>query len=355
LGSFSSFSMDQPRAKDSNPPTAPDPAERAASPDRVERVALKDSFGEHLRREREMRGVTLEEISAATRIGTRFLDALETEHWDRLPGGVFNRGFVRSTSQFLGLDPEAMLAEYTLATADSSRKESPPVLIHSQSSWTPRPAAGPSDGRWLPWVVLIAVIAIAAGGWFGWRHYRAVRRARAAEAALEAATSGYQVATEPAAPAATAATSASTAAPDATSASQPAPDASLAPTSATPAPTSTTDSANDATSTPAVAPAPAATTGAASTSAPLVLKIEAGRATSVKVSIDGHKSFQGKIPAGGSKTFQANLVFYVTANDAGGVLLELNGQTLPPLGPPGHSASIRLTRESLTSQDGTDH
>jgi hypothetical protein len=85
------------------------------------------------------------------------------------------------------------------------------------------------------------------------------------------------------------------------------------------------------------------------------LKIEAGRATTVKVSIDGHKSFQGKIPAGGSKTFQAKLVFYVMASDAGGVLLELNGQTLPPLGPTGHSASIRLTRESLTSQDGTDH
>ncbi len=86
-----------------------------------------------------------------------------------------------------------------------------------------------------------------------------------------------------------------------------------------------------------------------------MLKIEAGRATTVKVSIDGHKSFQGKTAAGGSKTFQANQVFYVTARDAGGVLLELNGQTLPPLGPQGHSGSIRLTRETLKSQDGTNH
>jgi len=350
--------MDQPRARDPNPPTAPEPAERAASPDRAERVALKDSFGEHLRREREMRGVTLEEISAATRIGTRFLDALETEHWDRLPGGVFNRGFVRSTSQFLGLDPEAMLAEYTLATADSNRKEATPVLIHSQSSWTPRPPAGPSDRRWLPWVVLIVMIAIAAGGWFGWRHFRAVRRARAAEAALEAAASGYQYATQPAPPAAAAvpdASSASTAAPDGSSTSQPAADSASTPNSVTPAPTSTANSASDSAPNPADETAAAATAAPSPASAPLILKIEAGRATSVKVSIDGHKSFQGKIEAGGSKTFQANLVFYVIASDAGGVLLELNGQTLPPLGPPGHSASIRLTRESLTSQDGTDH
>lgn len=339
--------MDQPRAKDPNQSAAPESAERAASPDRAERVALKDSFGEHLRREREMRGVTLEEISAATRIGTRFLDALETEHWDRLPGGVFNRGFVRSTSQFLGLDPEAMLAEYTLATADSSRKEATPVLIHSQSSWTPRPAAGPSDRHWLPWIVLVVILAIAAGGWFGWRHIVKVRRARAAEAALARADKALP-APEPMA-------SVAPATPDATPASQPAPDSSPAPSSATPATTSTTDSANDSATTPPDETAPAATVVPASASAPLVLKIEAGRATSVKVSIDGHKSFQGKIEAGGSKTFQANLVFYVMASDAGGVLLELNGQTLPPLGPPGHSASIRLTRESLTSQDGTNH
>jgi len=60
-------------------------------------------FGEHLRREREMRGVSLEEIAGATRISTRFLDALEKEAWDRLPGGVFNRGFVRTVARFLGL------------------------------------------------------------------------------------------------------------------------------------------------------------------------------------------------------------------------------------------------------------
>ncbi|MGB6198780.1 MAG: DUF4115 domain-containing protein, partial [Candidatus Acidiferrales bacterium] len=123
---------------------------------------------------------------------------------------------------------------------------------------------------------------------------------------------------------------------------------------------SASDAATDAApaSSGANAPAAAGTAPPASptsASGPLILKIEAGRATSVKVSIDGHKSFNGKIPAGGSKTFQANEVFYVTARDAGGVLLELNGQTLPPLGPQGRSGSIRLTRETLKSQDGTSH
>jgi cytoskeleton protein RodZ len=351
--------MDQPRTQEGNQTTA------------------KDGFGVHLRREREMRGVTLEEISSATRIGTRFLDALETEHWDRLPGGVFNRGFVRSTAQFLGLDPEAMLAEYTIATTDSARPAAP-VLIHSQSSWTPKTANAPRDRRWVPGVVIVVIAAVAVAGWFGWRHVRNVRRARADAAAL-AATSGATTgaaadSTSPAPDASSPAATATPDTPDATSqstqvgASQPATsDSSSAPgggpaSAAASAPDGASDTAavSAEANTPgaapvATAPATAPVSAPTSTSKPLVLKIEVGRATSVKVSIDGHKTFQGKIPAGGSRVFHANDVFFVTAHDAGGVLLELNGQTLPPLGPPGHSANIRLTRESLKSQDGTNH
>ena len=63
-----------------------------------------------------MRGVTLEEISAATRIAPRFLAALESEQWELLPGGVFNRGFIRSVARYLGLDEDSLVAEYALET-----------------------------------------------------------------------------------------------------------------------------------------------------------------------------------------------------------------------------------------------
>src|SRR6266568_8366508 len=72
-------------------------------------------FGENLRREREMRGVTLEEISEATRIRMDFLKALEDEEFWKLPGGVFRRSFIRAYAQYLGLDEERILAEYLLA------------------------------------------------------------------------------------------------------------------------------------------------------------------------------------------------------------------------------------------------
>ncbi|MGB2637153.1 MAG: helix-turn-helix domain-containing protein, partial [Candidatus Acidiferrum sp.] len=75
----------------------------------------RGNFGERLKRERELREVTLQEITSATRIGPRFLEALENEDWEKLPGGVFNRGFVRSIARYLGLDEEALLGEYDLA------------------------------------------------------------------------------------------------------------------------------------------------------------------------------------------------------------------------------------------------
>lgn len=70
------------------------------------------SFGENLRRERELRGVSLREISEATKISLRFLQALENDRLDLLPGGLFPRAFVRQYARVLGLDPERTVAEY---------------------------------------------------------------------------------------------------------------------------------------------------------------------------------------------------------------------------------------------------
>ena len=72
-----------------------------------------------------MRGVTLEEISAATRISIRFLEAIESEALSKLPGGIFTRSFVRSYARFLGLDEERVLTDCQLAG-----RQKPEVDIH---------------------------------------------------------------------------------------------------------------------------------------------------------------------------------------------------------------------------------
>jgi cytoskeletal protein RodZ len=70
------------------------------------------SFGENLRRERELRGVDLRDIAEATNISLRFLQALEQDRADVLPGGIFPKAFVRQYATYLGLDPDRLVAEY---------------------------------------------------------------------------------------------------------------------------------------------------------------------------------------------------------------------------------------------------
>lgn len=70
------------------------------------------SFGESLRRERELRQIPLREVAESTKINIRYLDALERNEFRHLPGGVFNKGFIRAYAQFIGIDPEAMVTSY---------------------------------------------------------------------------------------------------------------------------------------------------------------------------------------------------------------------------------------------------
>ena len=70
------------------------------------------NFGEDLRCARESRGISLEEVSRATRIGVRLLEAIEHERFDQLPGGVFRTSFVRQYAQAVGLDEERTVTEF---------------------------------------------------------------------------------------------------------------------------------------------------------------------------------------------------------------------------------------------------
>lgn len=73
------------------------------------------AFGERLSREREKRKIKLDEVAQATKISTRFLRAIEEENFDLLPGGIFNKAFVRAYARHLGLDEDQTIAEYTQA------------------------------------------------------------------------------------------------------------------------------------------------------------------------------------------------------------------------------------------------
>ena len=91
------------------------------------------AFGDRLRREREMRGITLDEITESTKISRRHLEALEKEHFDQLPGGVFNKGFVRAYARFLGIDEDQAVADYSTASNEQPEPENKfPLEIHEE-------------------------------------------------------------------------------------------------------------------------------------------------------------------------------------------------------------------------------
>ncbi len=70
------------------------------------------SFGEQLRLAREARGISLREISEQTRISTRYLEAIETGDLKRLPGGIFNRSFIKAYARHVGYDENEALDAY---------------------------------------------------------------------------------------------------------------------------------------------------------------------------------------------------------------------------------------------------
>jgi len=246
----------------------------------------KGTFGERLKRERELREVSIDELMKSTRISQRFLEALENEDWAKLPGGVFGRAFVRTIARYLGLDEESFLAEYDAARGNvgaNGATDKPEQRI-------------PSPPRWIPVAALLALLAVLAGLAYGgrylWRRYEARRN--------QQKTSG------PATPL-----------------------------------------ANETTAKEPLAAAPAS-----STVAVLDLAVSTSAATRIRILSDGATVLDAEIPAGESRRFTAKDRFEVTAADSSAVLLELNGEAMPPLSAPGTSGTMVLSQKDLRQASG---
>lgn len=113
------------------------------------------SFGEDLKRERELRGFTLREISDTTKISIRFLEALENNDFKHLPGGQFNKGFVRAYAEYIGLDPEKTVNSYLLELTRQENQE------RSRVKFAPPPQTRKVDARLLSVIIIIVAITVA--------------------------------------------------------------------------------------------------------------------------------------------------------------------------------------------------
>jgi len=293
-------------------------------------------FGEYLRREREMRGVSLEEISAATRISIRFLQAIENEELAKLPGGIFTRSFVRTYARYLGLDEERVLADCQLAG-----KQKAEVDIRRITANRARPESAGTGTRIIG---LLTAGVLLAGGIALFRHSRRVREQRASTPVV-IPPSTPAPGTNP--PANAASGQPSTSAPAESNPTQPvssAPAADTATPSATPpaTPSSPPSKANPASQGPT-----SETVGATAALSDLVLQVAATDRAWVAVDADGKTVLQKVLNPNEVENLKAHDSFDITLGNAQGVVLTLNGETLKPLGRRGEVKSVHLTREDL--------
>src|SRR5882724_69193 len=156
------------------------------------------SFGEELRREREIRGISLKEIADATKISKRFLEAIERNDHKTLPAPVFTRGFVREYARYLGLNAEEMVNRYNFAAVGDERIEQ---SAHLDRLTTPQ--APPLPGKKQPlkgipppyarvdrnvYILIIVVIALSGVSYWALKHRRESRASEERQAVETKAT-----------------------------------------------------------------------------------------------------------------------------------------------------------------------
>jgi len=122
------------------------------------------SFGGDLRRERELREVSLQEISEATKISMKFLQAIEENQFDLLPGGVFNVGFIRAYAKYIGVDDDEMVNNYLfhMQQLQSKAGEDSDLATALGAAKTLNP-----DSR-VGWVIAAIVAVVVAAGLATW-------------------------------------------------------------------------------------------------------------------------------------------------------------------------------------------
>jgi cytoskeleton protein RodZ len=282
------------------------------------------TFGENLRREREMRGVSLEEICDATKISVRLLRAVEADQFEKLPGGIFTRSFIRAYAKYLGLDEETVMAEFQLVSPASAQ----PADLGRIGQQRPAQA---NEGSRAGIIGLVVALLMLSGG-FAYYHY--------ARRAPKAAPNEVRQVPKPSSSA-----SASTL--------QPQPPASAAiPGGAAAATTSSAPQASPKglqEATPANSPAAAEARATPSPGAAngLVLQVAATEQSWVAVESDGKPVAQRTMQPNEIQTFRANSSFDLITGNAEGVILTLNGKTLDPLGHRGETKKIHLTLEDV--------
>jgi cytoskeleton protein RodZ len=279
-------------------------------PEEEKPLPAETTFGDELRREREIRGISLKEIADATKVSKRFLEAIERNDYRNLPAPVFTRGFIREYARYVGLSGDEMVSRYmhfvemsgVTGATEEPQRERPQLQAIAREPYRPQSfgtigRAEPGRGGW--WIAALALAAlVGAGAFLVMTHRLPLRRSRNAVTppgtTTTARTKGRRSVRPPAQPSQT----------------------------------------GDVV-TPLGTPVVDARTGSAAAGAapPLHLLIELTADSWVNLSADGRGVVNGELRDGDSRAFDAEKEFrFQTIGNAGGVVLTINGIHVPPLG-----------------------
>lgn len=340
--------------------------ERNSAP--APRLNVPGTFGEKLQRERELRSITLDEIAASTKIGTRLLHALETEEFEKLPGGIFNKGFVRAYAKYLGLDEEQAVIDYMAAENEKERKRRAPLDPEQPRSSQPQlfaiqggarpdnvynirasaevvsPQPDQAGGFLKAAVILVFVLGI---GGFAWKYYEsratAAKPVSVAEAQQQKSSAPVQQPPQQIA----------NKLPDASSATTSSASAVSTPAETRPVvPEKPIDiKASDVTAKPGEIPVSKAAASIAKTvptAAEFTLDLRADEESWAQITADGKPLWSGIVSKDGSKSFRAAKELIVKLGNAPGVQLSYNGKPLPRFSQDSKTRTLTFTPQGLS-------
>ena len=303
------------------------------------------SVGETLRAERVRRKLELDQISKELKISSRFLDAIETGEYDKLPGGVFTKSFVRQYARLLGLDEEDLAGQVQRVLEPppdvpqlASRPKADSVFhVPKMEEWE---RVGESRFRWsgsLSAAALLVVALLICSGVYTWM--QRPRPAEPAPVSTQAAPPQTAPATQPVAPATAPAGNAPASAPEnAAAASNPNP---AAPNPAAPPPSE--PAAEAKAPTPSQASTPVTKVARSDANATVRVEVTASEPVWVLARNDGKFAFSGTLEANQTRTVEATDTVLLRLGNAGGVTITLNGKPVGQVGPKGQVRTVQFT------------
>ena len=134
------------------------------------------TIGEQLRLARQERGIPLREISDQTRISVHYLEAIESNDFKRLPGGIFNRSFVRAYAKYIGYDEKQAMEGYNRYIREQGEggDEVSTTPLHSKV-YTDAPATRSPVLTVFLAIVILALLTIGALAALYWVQRRSAR------------------------------------------------------------------------------------------------------------------------------------------------------------------------------------